>query len=136
MFSLLGYFKPAYLLELRPYTQSQTIKAMLIFFAILIVIGIGLKIYKETQKLEKFQTKLLERYFSLFTTMGIIGIVIVWLRFERVNLLAARFWLLVWAVIVLAWIYPILKYQFKIAPVAQKRAEEKKLFQKYLPKKK
>lgn len=136
MFSPFKFFQPAYLFELRPYTYPQTIKAMLIFFGLMIVVGVGLKIYKETKKLEKFQNKLLERYFSLLTTMGIIGVLIVWLRFERVNLLAGRFWLLVWALLLLIWLYPILKHQFVIAPVAQKKATEKKLFQKYLPKKK
>ncbi len=136
MFSPINFFQPAYLFELRPYTYPQTIKAMLIFFGLLIVVGVGLKIYKETQKLEKFQTKLLERYFSLLTTMGIIGILIVWLRFERVTLLAGRFWLVLWVILFAVWIYPILKYQLKVAPAAQKRANEKKLFQKYLPKKK
>lgn len=136
MFSPFKFFQPAYLFELRPYTYPQTIKAMLIFFGLMIVVGVGLKIYKETKKLEKFQNKLLERYFSLLTTMGIIGVLIVWLRFERVNLLASRFWLLIWVIILLIWLYPILKYQLVVAPVAQKRAIEKKLFQKYLPKKK
>jgi magnesium-transporting ATPase (P-type) len=136
MLNPLQLINPTYLFELRPYTQTANLKYAIFFFALLIIIGIAIKIYKEVRPLEKFQAKLLEKYFYLLTVMGAIGVAMVWLRYERVQILSARFWAIVWLVAVLIWLYPITKYHLKVVPQAKKQAEEKKLFQKYLPRKK
>ena len=124
-----------YLFELRPYTSDNRIKIMLAVFALIIIAGLIVKIYQATKKLEKFQAKLLKKYFSLLTTMGFWGLVMAVLRYERVPLLAARFWMIIWLAVLIVWLYPIIKYQWQVVPAAKKQAEEKKLFQKYLPKK-
>lgn len=136
MFDLIKFIQPAYLFDLRPYTTTQTIKVMVIFFAILIVIGIGDKIYKETRSMEKFQAKFLDKIVSYLISLGIIGLLLTWLRYERVQILSARFWLIVWLIIAICWLYPIIKYRIKVVPEATKRSEEKKQMQKYLPNKK
>lgn len=134
--NLLRLINPTYLFELRPYSQPANLKYGAVFFALMIIIGIIIKIYKEIKAQEKFQAKLLERYFSLLTTMGILGIALVGFRYERVQILSARFWVIVWLLALIIWLYPILKYQIKVAPQAKKQAEERKQLQKYLPKKK
>lgn len=136
MFDPIKFFQPAYLFELRPFTSPSTIKMMMIFFALLVIIGIGVKIYQSTRQLEKFQTKLLEKLISFFIVLGVLGILLTWLRYERVQILSARFWLIAWLITLAIWLYPIIKYWTKVVPEAKKRHEEKKMFQKYLPKKK
>lgn len=136
MFDVIKFFKPAYLFDLRPYTTPGTIKSMLIFFAIMIAIGLAAKIFQTAKKLEKFQSKMLEKIISFFIVLGAVGLGLAWLRYERVQILSGRFWLVVWLIIAALWLYPILKYWIKIAPEAKKRSEEKKLFTKYLPGKK
>jgi len=136
MYDLIKFFKPAYLLELQPYTSLGTIKIMMIFFAVVTAIGIGLKIYERTAEMEKFRSKLLDKLVSLFITLGLLGIGLTWVRYERVQILSARFWLLVWLAALFAWLYPILKYLFKVVPEAKKHAEESRLMRKYLPAKK
>lgn len=137
MFDLIKFFQPGYLFDFRPFTTARTIQIMIVFFAVLVLIGIAIKIYKATKKdLEKFQSKLLEKIITFFLTLGAIGLGLTWLRYERVLILSARFWLIVWLIIMIVWLYPILKYRFKVVPEAKKHSEEKKLFQKYLPNKK
>lgn len=136
MFDLIKFLQPAYLFDLRPFTTPQTIKTMIIFFGVLALIGIGVKIYKETRDLEKFQANFLDKVISYLITLGLLGIGLTWLRYERVQILSARFWLMAWLIIAAAWLYPIVKYRLKVVPEARKRSDEKKLMQKYLPNKK
>ncbi|MFA5020837.1 MAG: hypothetical protein WC517_02130 [Patescibacteria group bacterium] len=136
MIDLIKFFQPAYLFDVRPYTTGGTIRTMVIFFAIFLIIGLGLKIFEKFRKLEKFQTKILSKSAALFITLGAIGLGLTWIRYERVQLLSSRYWLLVWLMILIVWLYPIVSYWLKTAPEAKKRNEEKKLFRKYLPNKK
>lgn len=135
MYSPLKFFNPPYLFELRPYTYPNTLKLMLAFFVLMIVIGLGLKIWQKIKKLEKYQTKLLQKYFSFLVVLGALGVLLTWLRYERVHILAGRFWLALWLLIATIWLYKIVHYQIKVVPQAQKQAEQRKMFQKYLPKK-
>ena len=68
--------------------------------------------------------------------MGLIGEVIVWFRYERVYVLSARFWLLVWLIGLVVWLAFILKYQLKVIPQARAKLQKTQDFNKYLPKKK
>ena len=135
MFSPSKFFNPPYLFELRPYTYPETIKLMLIFFVMMAIVGVALKIWQKTKKLEKYHEKLLQKYFSFLMIMSVWGFLITWLRYERVHILSARFWLVIWLAAAGWWLYTIIKYQLKVVPQAQKQAENRKMFQKYLPKK-
>lgn len=136
MFSPLKFFAPAYLFELRPYTYPSTIKFLTIFFAVFVVVAVGLKIFAKFKKLEKFQVKLADKYFWLLLVSGLLGLMLTWLKYERVHILSARFWLAAWLIMVAIWLGKILYYQFKIVPQAKQQSEIKKAFQKYLPGKK
>lgn len=135
MFDIVKFLKPAYLFEYRPFTTNSTIKIMAIFFAVFIVIAIAVKILERVKKLEKYQNKILEKLCSFFSGLGIIGLLITWARYERVLIFSSRYWLLVWLAILIVWLYPIIKYWIKVMPEAKKQSEQKKAFQKYLPKK-
>jgi len=135
MYDIIKFLKPAYLFEYRPYTTDGTIKIMAIFFAMFLVAAVIIKIVQQVKKLEKYQDKMLEKLISFFTGLGVIGLLITWTRYERVLVFSSRYWLLVWLAAAIIWLYPIMKYWIKIMPEAKKRSEEKKAFQKYLPKK-
>jgi len=136
MFDLIKFIQPAYLFDFRPYTSLQTIKTMMIFFGLITVSGIIVKIFQRSGKLEKFQQKLLEKKASLLITMGLLGILLTWTRYERVQILSARFWLIIWLIVLIIWLCSIIKYRLKVVPIAKKRSEENKLVKKYLPGKK
>ena len=133
MFSPMKFFAPAYLFELRPYTYPSTIKFLAIFFAVFVAAAIGLKIFAKFKKLEKFQIKLINKYSLLLLVSGLLGLALTWLKYERAQILSARFWLAAWLIMFVIWLGRILYYQFKIVPQAKQQSETKKAFQKYLP---
>ncbi len=122
--------------ELRPFTPTATLKWYAAIFGLFIIIGIGIKLYQYAVKTDKFWDKLLQKYFSFFSIIGSVGAILVVLRYERVQLFAARFILIAWIISAAYWLYTIIRYQIKTLPQAKKQAEEKRLLQKYLPKRK
>ncbi len=135
-FNPIKFLAPNYLFELRPAVSGWALKAMLILFVVFCVAGIIIKIAQKIRKVESIEAKLLHKYFACFLTMGIIGLILTWLRYETVYILASRIWLLIWLVALVIWLVMIIRYQYKVVPIAKKRLEQKKLFAKYLPKKK
>lgn len=134
---LISFFKPGRLFDLQPGNLSH---GMLIFlsvvFSILVVAGVAVKIYRQLAKKDNCTNKLLNKYFGLLLTMGILGLVWVWFRDERVNFLSARFWLVIWLAGLIIWLAMIIKFQTKTIPEIRRNIEKKKELARYLPKKK
>lgn len=136
MIKLINFFNPTRLLEIRPYTQPQTIKIMFGFFLFLGIIAIIIKLWEFYQKPTGYLKKLVNKYINFFGWLSFLGLFIVLARHERAPFISARFWLIIWIIIAIWWLYKIIKYQIKIVPEAQKQIEQKKQLQKYLFKKK
>lgn len=136
MFNPIRFLDPARLFEMRPYTYPQTIRLMLVFFLILAVIAVGIKIWEIYKKPNGYLKKLGSKYISFLAWMSAFGLIMVLARHERAPLISARFWLLVWLILAVWWLYRIIRYQIKTVPEAKRRIEQKKQFIKYLPKKK
>ena len=133
---LIKFFNLSYLFDLRPSIYASTVYFLLAVFGALIVLSLLMKIIERKKKSQQFLKKLFQKYFSFFLTMGLVGLVLLWFRYENAAVLSARFWLLVWALAFFLWLINIFKYQLKIVPPAREKSEQKKIFQKYLPKKK
>lgn len=135
MFSPIKFFNPTYLFELRPYTYPSTIRLMLIFFVIMLIVGIALKLIQKFKPLQKYQEKAIKKYASWLLFMSSWGLLLTWFKYERIQVLAARFWLVIWLVITIGWLVKIYFYQNKTLAQAKKQAENRQLLKKYLPKK-
>jgi len=136
MSKLISFFQPARLLEMRPYSQPQTLKIMLGFFVLLGLIAIVIKLWEIYQQPTGYQKKLADKYLTFFGWLSFLGLFMVLARHERAPFISARFWLIVWLIIAIYWLYSIIKYQIKVVPEVQKQIEQKKQLQKYLSKKK
>jgi len=68
--------------------------------------------------------------FSLANTF--IGLILLFFNYELIPFLSARFWLLLWAALMLSWLVFVAKSLFKI-PAAKKKLEEEKEYKKYIP---
>ena len=134
--NLIKFFNLSYLFDLRPSIYASTVYFLLAVFGALIVLSLLIKIIEQKFKPQQFLKKLFQKYFSLFLTMGLVGLALLWFRYENAAVLSARFWLLVWALAFVIWLVNIFQYQLKIVPPAREKSEQKKIFQKYLPKKK
>ncbi|MEK7653156.1 MAG: hypothetical protein AAB358_01595 [Patescibacteria group bacterium] len=129
------FFEPARFFEARPAIAMSTVYFLIAAFGLVIVVGFIIKIFQKAKKREHFFDKLLKMYFSCLVAMGLIGLVLVWFRYERAIVLSGRPMLLLWLVGLFTWLAYILKYQFKVVPKALQEAEKKKIFNQYLPKK-
>jgi len=109
---------------------------MALFFIAFTIVAIGIKIWGIKKKPQGYVRKLADKYISFFSWMSVFGLIITLTRYERANLLAGRFWLVIWLIGGLWWLYTIYKYQSVVVPQAKKQAEQKQQFQKYLPSKK
>ncbi len=76
------------------------------------------------------------KLFRLFLTMGLVGFVILFFFYEGVMILGARFWFLFWLIGIITWFVYIIVYSIRKLPKIKKEIEEKKKFEKYLPKSK
>lgn len=135
-FNFIKFFGWRYLFDLRPAISLKAVYALLIFFALILIIGLIFKTISRRRKISRPDQLVWRRYYHLFAALGALGLLFAGLRYERVYFFAGRFWLIVWLVGFLLWLIFILKYQIKIVPQLKKQLEEKKLFNQYLPKKK
>ncbi|NCN07744.1 protein BatD [Candidatus Falkowbacteria bacterium] len=130
------FFTPERFFHLQPAVSLNTVYFLLVVFGILLGLAIGVKIAKKKTQKDTFYKILLQKYFVMLMTTSVIGLFLVWFRYERAFFLSARFWLLVWFIGFVAWLVVILKYQFKVIPEAREKLQKTQEFNKYLPKKK
>ena len=131
-----NFFKLERFLNLRPAIQLNTVYFLLVVFGAVLVAAIIFKIIQKVTSGDSFYKSLLQKYFVVFLTLGLIGLALTWFRYERVYVLSARFWLLVWLIGLVVWLAFVLKYQLKTVPRARTKLQKSKEFNKYLPKKK
>ncbi len=62
----------------------------------------------------------------------IIGTAFFFFNYEQAAFLSARFWLAIWVIIMLWWLWPIIK-QYRMVPTKQKQLAEEQKFKKYIP---
>ena len=130
------FFNLARLTDLRPAIALNTVYFLLAVFGLMAIAGIVLKLIQKNKKFDAFAKRLLEKYFVMLTTMGSLGILLTWFRYERAYILSARFLLLVWFAGLVVWLVFVLKYQFKTIPQARADLQKTQEFKKYLPKRK
>lgn len=131
-----SFFKLERFFNLRPAIQLNTVYFLLAVFGLALLVAVILKIIQKTTHGDSFRKNLLQKYFTVFLTMGLIGEVLVWFRYERVYFLSARFWLVVWLIALITWLAWVLKYQLKTIPQSRANLQKTQEFNKYLPKKK
>ena len=74
----------------------------------------------------------LKRLYSFCLTNALIGLLLIFFNYETVPFFSARFWLGLWALIMLIWLIVILK-KLKTIPVIKKQKEQEQALKKYLP---
>jgi amino acid transporter len=84
-------------------------------------------------KLRKsFYRRLYEKFFHFFISNFLIGAMLFFFSQEMIPLLSSRFWYILWALIMGAWLTFIVKYA-KTLPEKKKELEKEKNYKKYLP---
>jgi len=109
---------------------------------LLIVFGlclIGAIIFYSIARIKKDDPvifKLYSKIKNLFTTLAVVGFIILFFFWQQVPYLSSRFWVVIWLLILLIWAGFIGRFGFFEAPKRKEEIKKKRKFEKYLPKKK
>lgn len=110
-------------------------RALSIFCAALLVIGLGLSVYAVWAKgLERSHKKLLKDYAGMLMTAGLTGLLLWFLNSQSVPVLSMRFFWIIWLGIFVCWTYMIINYQFKELPKKIAEREKTEALRKWWPK--
>ncbi len=109
----------------------------LVSFLALVLIGIFSKIVRVyNKKIDQGIQEVLRRAGNLFVTTGLLGLLWMFFRQQRVAFLAWRFWLILLAVLFIWWGYKVIFYAIKRLPLINNEQAKKNLMNKYKPKNK
>jgi len=103
-----------------------------IFFTFLILLLILTVISGIKQRQKSLYKIVWKKSYNFSIGNLIIGAVFFFFNYERAAFLSARFWLAAWAIIMLWWLWPIIK-NYKLVPVKKKQLEKEQEFKKYIP---
>ena len=126
--------QPSYWLTLDP-PQVMGLIGNVVFglFVLCFVLGIVSRIVASNKKHDKYIEELGGRVGTFFVTMGLLGIMLFFLSFERVQFFGARFWYPVWLIIGLGWAFFIARFAKRDIPAMRLRDLNRKAVSKYLP---
>ncbi len=119
---------------MKPSAQSgRTITIFIIGFAGFFVLAIVCGVLAKTKKQNPPMVKLLRKLKKMFSTMALVGFVLLFFSYEQIYFLGSRFWFLVWFSGLLVWVVFIALYAARKMPREKDELEKKQKFLKYLP---
>lgn len=128
--------KPSYwLTHQHPVPEFWSV-ALIIFFGVLVALGLIAAILASIKKFKKPLRTLFTKISVFGWIMGLLGYVLLFFSIQQVAFVSARLFYLFWFATAVWWAYYIVLYAVKDVPrliEMQKKREEK---EKYLPKKK
>jgi hypothetical protein len=111
--------------------SGLSLKIVLGFIVLLVILSIVSGIIKK-----RWSKGLYSAFWSslntFFITNAALGLLLTFFNYEMVPFLSARFWFLLWAISMLAWLFFIVKIIIKI-PAKRVQLEKEKEFKKYIP---
>lgn len=134
---LIDIISPRFWFSLNPGPMSYKFQLALTWlFGLALILAIIFRILIIVQKKDLLIIKFWRKLFRLFLVMGLIGFVLLFFFYEGVPILGARFWFLLWILAFIVWLVFALIFLIVKVPRIKKETEEKKQFEKYLPKSK
>jgi len=108
-----------------PYAQKIFIGliALFIILALLVIIA---------KKRSGIYRGFFKRLYSFFWSNVLIGLILFFFNYEVVPFFSARFWLGLWLLLMIVWLFFILK-KLRTIPEQKKQLEQEKKLKQYLP---
>lgn len=110
---------------LLPYAHKALI-GLLIALAVLAIVTAFLKTKNSLYR------GLCKRLYSFFLTNTLLGLLLFFFNYEAVPFFSARFWIGLWFLLMIIWLFFILK-SLKAIPAQKKQLEKEKELKKYIP---
>lgn len=105
-------------------------------FALLFVFGVVARVVASNRTQDRYVQQLGERVGTMLVTMGILGVILFFISYERIQLFGARFWYPVWLGGFVFWIVMLVRFAKRDIPAMRAKAQSRSAVSKYLPRKK
>lgn len=129
--------RPSYWLDTTPPPlMPWAERALLVVFVAMLFVGILGRIFAMKQGWEKMTKKMLIRTTNRLTILGLFGLLLYVITFERVTILSARVGYLLWLALLAWYVWQTVKYFRVDLPAMQQRQTERDALNKWLPKSK
>lgn len=132
MYSIFNLLSYSYWFTNVPEMGAPALWGQAIFYALLVVGSFGIEYWILMKKPDRFFTRPLRKLKTLTLTMGIIGFVFLFFRYEYIPVFSRRFMHIVWILMTGAWA-GFLVLEFKKIPKRRQDAEEIDRIKRYLP---
>jgi membrane protein DedA with SNARE-associated domain len=109
--------------------QSQKLLASIITILLILAIIILIRVYGE--KMQAYKPTL-KKLLPFCFGNALIGLYLIFVNYEVIPILRARFWFLIWLVIIIIWIIAIIKDYIKRKRRKEEAIKEQEI-KKYLP---
>lgn len=119
-----------------PAMGSAEASFLFIIFGIMFVVGTAIRLASSKGKHDRFTLRIIQRFSNMFSTMGILGVFLVFLTFEQIPFLGSRGWFLVWIIGFGVWLGFIIHDMVKRVPRERVEESERARRERYLPKRK
>ena len=113
---------------------DEYLKVVYIFFGLLVIGGLIAWLFMGRNKGNRLIAKFWRRVRAACLTIGIVGLLLIFFREQRVSYVSLPFLLVLDIGGGLVWAWVILKYVVKEVPVKKEEIEKEKQKEKYLPK--
>lgn len=104
-------------------------KSLIALFLILVILTVITAIFKKRSSIYR---GLLKRLYNFYLGNSIIALLFIFLNYEMIPFFSARFWLGLWILMMIFWLFFILKNLKKIN-TGKKELEQAQELKKYLP---
>lgn len=102
-------------------------------FVGVLILGIIGRIVVDRRGDDRYKKEIGSRISSLLITMGVLGVILFFFSFEKIQLFGARFWYLVWIIATLVWAFLLVRYVKRDVPRKREREVALREQAKYLP---
>lgn len=130
--NIVKFLQPGYLFDLQPAISAEALFMLAAVFGLCLILGVIAAVIARRPHEHTVQV-LYGRYSALLLTLGVIGYILLWFRYEGAYFMSARFWLVLWAAGLIAWLIPTLVYQRREIPRARQQRAAREQMQRYLP---
>lgn len=132
MYSISNLIKYSYWFSNVPEMRAPALWGQAFFYAILVAGSFGIEYWIIVKKSDRFLARVLRKFKNLALTMGIIGFVFLFFRYEYIPVFSRRFMYIIWILMFGIWA-GFLVSEFRKIPKRRQYAEEVDRIKRYLP---
>lgn len=132
---MLSFFSPAELFNFRPIPMAGGSALTLAAVAVAMIgVAIALAMAALRSRGDGLNRRSLYRLASPLTAMGVLLLGYAAVAYQGLPIVSAKLWLLLWGIVLLAWLAVALRYRYLTLPKIRADRRQQEEFRRYLPK--